>query len=354
MVLFCLLVAALYLLSGPRRISCNQPPPSPHTGDPVHANSISTAAGKSIPKFIHRIWNSGPIPDRFKGNWEHCQQINPGYNTKLWNDSAIESLIKNHYPWFMPVYRSYPYHMERLDAGRYFIVYHYGGVYIDMDVDCKVPFNEIFKNTSREKPFEVMIGGGLPLGLATSFFAATPKHPFMHNLIHHLNASSGWYITPYWSVMASTGPVFIYRRYLGYACKHQIYVLAPDLHKNVYMVHEHAGTWHRWDGPIYVWIDRHLRYVIGGAFLLFIAVIAIVVALRNRNVSCRYCRVRWRTTRRTFGGIYFDQPMAIIAMVILEATASNNDAWDFSIKFKNMRKCMKGTFTLPVYWIPIT
>ena len=286
--LLCLFFGSMFLLSGPQRVLCDQPTPSPHTGGAGPANSITTAAGKSIPKYIHRIWNSGPIPDRFKGNWEHCQKVNPGYNTTLWDDAAIESLIQKHYPWFMPVYRSYPYHMERLDAGRYFIVYHYGGVYIDMDVDCKVPFNDIFKNTSREKPFEVMIGGGLPFGLATSFFAATPKHPFMHSLIHHLNTSLGWYLTPYWSVMASTGPLYIYRKYLEYACKDQIFVLAPHLHKNVYMVHEHAGTWHRWDGPIWVWIDRHLRYVIWGGFLLVIAVIALVVVLRTRNKSYRY------------------------------------------------------------------
>ena len=325
--LLCLFVGIMFLLSGPRHVPCSQLPPSPYTSDPVQANSITTAAGKSIPKYIHRIWNSGPIPDRFKGNWVNCQKVNPGYNTTLWDDAAIESLIQNHYPWFMPVYRSYPYHMERLDAARYFIVYHYGGIYIDMDVDCKVPFNEILKNASREKPFEVMTGGGLPLGIATSFFAAPMKHPFMLSLIHHLGTAQGWYLTPYLSVMASTGPVYIYREYLGYACKDQIYVLAPHLHKNIYMVHEHAGTWHQWDGPIYVWIDRHLRYVIWGVPLLVIVVITIVVVLQKRNQSYRHWSVGWRTLRRTLGWLNCDQLRPIIAMAILEVTASKNNEW---------------------------
>ena len=303
LVLLGLSAGSMFLLSGPRQELCDQPTPSPPTGDAVHAKSITTAAGKSIPKHIHRMWRSGHIPDRFKGNWVHCQEVNPAYNVTLWDDAATESLIQKHYPWFMPVYRSYPYTVERLDAGRYFIIYHYGGIYIDMDVDCKVPFDEIFKNTSREKPFEVMIGEGLPLGLTNSFFAATPKHPFMHSMIYHLSTSLGWYLTPYWSVMASTGTLYISKIYLRYACKDQIHVLAADLHKKVYMVHEHAGHWHRWDGPIYVWIDRHLRYVMWGGILFIVAVIALVVVLRTRTISCRHCSVRWRTTlRKTVGG----------------------------------------------------
>ena len=222
---------------------------------------------KPIPKTIHRIWDSGPIPDRFKGNWDNCKRINPGYNVTLWNNEDIENLISTHYPWFLPFYKAYPYHMEQLDAGRYFIIYHYGGVYIDMDVDCKLPFDEIFKKTGQD--FEVMIGGGLPVGLATSFFVAKALHPFMRFMVMGLQESLGWYISPYWSVMASTGPVYIYVNYLKYPCKDDIFVLAPHLHKKVYMVHEHAGTWHRWDGPIYVWIDRHLKYVfLTIAFLL--------------------------------------------------------------------------------------
>ena len=291
LVLIGLFVGSMFLLSGPRRELCDQPTLSP------------PAAGKSIPKRIHRMWRSGHIPDRFKGNWAHCKEVNPTYNVTLWDDAATEALIQKHYPWFMPVYRSYPYTVERLDAGRYFIIYHYGGIYIDMDVDCKVPFDEIFKNISREKPFEVMIGEGLPVGLTNSFFAAAPKHPFMHSMIHHLNTSLGWYLTPYWSVMLSTGTLYITKIYFKYACKDQIHILDADLHKKVYMVHEHAGHWHRWDGPIYVWIDRHLRYVMWGGILFIVAVITLVVVLRTRNRSCRYCSMRWRTTlRKTVGG----------------------------------------------------
>ena len=40
--------------------------------------------------------------------------------------------LEEYYPWFLPTYNGYDHGMKRSDALRYFLMYHFGGMYIDM------------------------------------------------------------------------------------------------------------------------------------------------------------------------------------------------------------------------------
>jgi inositol phosphorylceramide mannosyltransferase catalytic subunit len=40
------------------------------------------------------------------------------------------------YPWFLETYDSYLYAIQRADSLRYFLLAHYGGIYLDLDDVC--------------------------------------------------------------------------------------------------------------------------------------------------------------------------------------------------------------------------
>lgn len=42
-------------------------------------------------------------------------------------------LLKHRYPWFLEDWDGYEFPIQRADAIRYFILAHYGGIYIDLD-----------------------------------------------------------------------------------------------------------------------------------------------------------------------------------------------------------------------------
>ena len=44
--------------------------------------------------------------------------------------------LEQHYAWFLPAWHSYNETVLRGDAIRYFILHRYGGLYIDLDVEC--------------------------------------------------------------------------------------------------------------------------------------------------------------------------------------------------------------------------
>ena len=63
---------------------------------------------------------------RFSCVCRSCVDLHPGYEYMLWTDAASEQFIAQHFPWFLATYRAYPYVIQRVDAIRYFILYHYG------------------------------------------------------------------------------------------------------------------------------------------------------------------------------------------------------------------------------------
>lgn len=95
-----------------------------------------------IPKVIHQQWKTNTIPNKFatwRNKWLQLYP-EPEYKHMLWTDTNARELIENYYPWFLPTYDSYEHNINRADAVRYFILYHYGGIYADLDYEPIVNF----------------------------------------------------------------------------------------------------------------------------------------------------------------------------------------------------------------------
>jgi mannosyltransferase OCH1-like enzyme len=58
-----------------------------------------------------------------------ADQLHP----QLWTDELSMEFIAREYPWFLETFQNYPYPIQRADAIRYFVLAHYGGIYIDLD-----------------------------------------------------------------------------------------------------------------------------------------------------------------------------------------------------------------------------
>lgn len=54
----------------------------------------------------------------------------------MWTDAKSRELIATEYPWFLNTFDNYSQPIQRADAIRYFVLAHFGGVYIDLDDVC--------------------------------------------------------------------------------------------------------------------------------------------------------------------------------------------------------------------------
>ena len=100
----------------------------------------------SIPKILFQTWKSKTdIPANFAYWSRTFRDENPAYEYRLWDDADNRAFIGEHYPWFLATYDAYPAEIYRADAVRYFFLYHFGGVYADMDTECLRPLDAMLE-----------------------------------------------------------------------------------------------------------------------------------------------------------------------------------------------------------------
>lgn len=89
-----------------------------------------------FPKLLHQSWKTSSLPQEFAVSRKTCLDANPQHRSILWTDRMNRDFIRSHYPWFLETFDAYNSNIKRADAVRYFYMYHFGGVYSDLDVKC--------------------------------------------------------------------------------------------------------------------------------------------------------------------------------------------------------------------------
>jgi mannosyltransferase OCH1-like enzyme len=114
-----------------------------------------------IPKIIHYCWLSGdPIPNNLQKYMKTWKEKLPDYEFMLWDLSRfnINSSI-----WVKQAFEKKKYAFAA-DFIRLYAIYHYGGIYMDMDVEVIKSFNDLLENPyilsfEKEKGIEAGIFG---------------------------------------------------------------------------------------------------------------------------------------------------------------------------------------------------
>ena len=98
-----------------------------------------------IPKIIHQTWKTEGVPRSFGFFQQSWQRHHPDWEYCLWTDRDNREFIARHYPWFLPIFDGYATPICRVDAVRYFLLRHYGGVYADLDFECLRPLDDLLE-----------------------------------------------------------------------------------------------------------------------------------------------------------------------------------------------------------------
>lgn len=106
------------------------------------------------------------------------------------------------YPEFLALYQGYRYNIQRADALRYFLLHYYGGVYLDLDI---APYRRLDALLT----LPAFVCETTPTGVSNDALGAAPGHPFYEFVIERLEKYDRDWGSPYVTVMASTGPLFL-------------------------------------------------------------------------------------------------------------------------------------------------
>ena len=123
-----------------------------------------------IPKVIHQTYINESVPEHWREAQTSCIDLHEDYEYKvrgclnrrilcllgnirrrachwltfwclqMWTDAKSREFIATEYPWFLKTFDNYSQPIQRADAIRYFVLAHFGGIYIDLDDVSSIQF----------------------------------------------------------------------------------------------------------------------------------------------------------------------------------------------------------------------
>lgn len=204
---------------------------------------------QKIPKIIHQTWLNGQVPLAMRGMQQTWRQHHPDWEYRLWTDEDNRRFLQQYYDWFVPTYDAYPEPIMRADAVRYFILYHYGGVYVDLDFECLRPIEKLLSEHSlvlglepeahHQTEKQQMQQRGFQRIVCNAFMASTREHEFWSHVFEVLmeNAEES-------TVLDVAGPYMLTRAVDSYEQAEQLTLLPPAL---IYPMTNKEAELGRWE-----------------------------------------------------------------------------------------------------------
>ncbi|KAJ7368422.1 glycosyltransferase family 32 protein [Mycena albidolilacea] len=230
----------------------------PYNDPSTRWNASEHGQVERIPRILHQTWKTGTLPEKWKSISQECRDMMPDYEYMLWTDESSREFIARHYPWFLNTFDDYSYAILRADAIRYFVLYHYGGIYLDLDIGCLRPLDPLLV-------YPVILPKTIPVGVSNDLMFAEKHHPFLAQTIHNLATFDHSWILNYPTVMFSTGPMFLSIQHGIYSSQRapggNIRILPKSLYgKNAkpaeaphsFFTHHYGSSWHS-DDAAFIW-----------------------------------------------------------------------------------------------------
>ena len=170
---------------------------------------------ESIPRIIHQTWDSPTLPKKFVPWIRSWTQHHPEWQYWFWTPDDVRCLLRQRYPHFVHLYDKYPTMLQRADVMRYFVLYTFGGVYADLDMECLKPIDPLLFNRScvfSEEPYEHVYILNRRVGDANvmnTVMACRPGHPFFKELLAKLKLPQTKNLNYNRDAVATTGPFFV-------------------------------------------------------------------------------------------------------------------------------------------------
>lgn len=226
-----------------------------------------------IPKIIHYCWfGKGEMPKLYKKCMESWKRILPEYEIKCWNEETFDI---NSIQYVKDAYENRKYAFVT-DYVRLYVLYNYGGVYLDTDVEVVKPLDR-FLNDEAFSGFEKK--DGVPTGI----MAAEKGNSVILALLNDYNSMS--FINSDGSLNLTTNVITITNYFVAngiklngkyqvingfhmypqrYFCTNSpLLVFGMKPYINVYTIHHNGGGWGKDGKKEQPFSFRLKRFIVG-------------------------------------------------------------------------------------------
>jgi mannosyltransferase OCH1-like enzyme len=279
-------------------------------------NYNNTRMESMIPKILHQIWYQGTpqIPRKYATNTQRLLTLNPGWKHMVWDAESLRNECRSLGPNIEQAFLAFPHMHQKIDFGRYVVVYTRGGVTVDMDAMPLRSFDVLYPSLHPEKlsvsklplkPLEAMtmnVSPFLPTQLNNATLIARPGNPAVAELIgvtaqratSLLNTVPMVPLTV--AVQFTTGPAFFTRILTPLVAANKVDVLDSEILEpcigydamcrpgpRALLDHRHEGSWTSENVRGLLSAYYSLRSFHSSAILVFIVVVVILGSLLARR-----------------------------------------------------------------------
>ncbi|KAL4219253.1 hypothetical protein ACF0H5_021835 [Mactra antiquata] len=170
-----------------------------------------------IPQILHQTWKTNCLTDDMAKYIKTFADWNPRWRYYFWTDETGRDLIAKRHPALLKVWDNVSKGVQRGDILRYVVLYEFGGMYTDLDVQFLRNLDQLTYKYScivSPEPFEhSAFLYKLPFVINNAILLCKPKHPFFKKLLDSLQEAVNAK-----DVMDSTGPRYvtnIFQKYTG-------------------------------------------------------------------------------------------------------------------------------------------
>ena len=216
-----------------------------------------------IPRIIHQTWKTKNLSEFYRRCKDTWIMFNPSFEYRLYDDNDCKQFIKTHYNKYFKTYSEMTKPVEKADLFRYLVIYHYGGVYADMDTSCLMPIDKLF---APEDKVVVAIEFEKPSGtqILQWAFAAQPKQQVFLDIVDEIVVRHNYLLARKNDMhgididtltLWKTGPMlfteYMMKHYnkdpksitIHEKCTFGAYDMTPTCLKKAYLVHHFDGSW---------------------------------------------------------------------------------------------------------------
>jgi mannosyltransferase OCH1-like enzyme len=150
------------------------------------------------------------LPTKFRPNVQSLHELNPTFEHLQWDEEGLRRECAKISPAVLKKFNSFQTMLQKVDLGRYVVLYNYGGVSVDTDMKSLKPI--MATPNVRDHDF-IVSSAAFPIGLAgwvnNALIMCRSQHPILHELIMSIaedRRAAADFATKELLTSATTGP----------------------------------------------------------------------------------------------------------------------------------------------------
>lgn len=175
----------------------------------------------NVSKIIHQIQEE--VQPQFLAFFSNLSQSwvenHPSWRYKLWSLHDIIDLIHCEFPHFAAFCTNNLDNTLILEISRYFILYREGGIFVDSDIECLEPFDDIVKDKQCCFTYTPKLSSNKII--SDSLIISEREHPFLKFIIERLNSN--------FDCLVEEGMAFLNKTYSLYNYKDNVEIISSSI-----------------------------------------------------------------------------------------------------------------------------